>query len=148
MPRRGPGIVRNAESNLVFVDSSAWIALFSRRDQHHAEADRMFRAAVASKWRLLSTNLVLAEIHRLLLYRAGSRAAAAALESIDASPLVKIEFPGAYYHRAAKNWMEKLSDHAISYTDAVSFAVMESTRCLQVMTFDHHYRLAGFDVVA
>lgn len=106
----------------------------------------MFRAAVASKWRLLSTNLVLAEIHRLLLYRAGSRAAAAALESIDASPLVKIEFPGASYHRAAKNWMEKLSDHAISYTDAVSFALMESSRCSQAMSFDRHFQLAGFDL--
>ena len=148
MPRRGPGIVRNAESNLVFVDSSAWIALFSRRDQHHAEADRMFRAAVASKSRLLSTNLVLAEIHRLFLFRAGSRAAAAVLETIEASPLVKIEFAGLSHHSAAKNWMEKLSDYTISYTDAVSFAVMKSTRCLQVMTFDHHYRLAGFDVVA
>ncbi len=108
----------------------------------------MFRAAVASKCRLLSTNLVLAEIHRLLLFRAGSRAAAAALESIEASPLVKIEFAGLSHHSAAKNWMEKLADHAISYTDAVSFAAMESAQCLQVMTFDHHFRLAGFDVFA
>ncbi len=108
----------------------------------------MFRAAVASKNRLLSTNLVLAEIHRLLLYRAGSRAAAAALETIEASPLVKIEFAGVSHHGAAKKWMEKLSDHAISYTDAVSFAVMESTQCLQVMTYDHHFQLAGFDLFA
>jgi predicted nucleic acid-binding protein len=40
--------------------------------------------------------------------------------------------------------MEKLKDHPISYTDAVSFACMEAAGCLEAMTYDHHFRLAGF----
>jgi predicted nucleic acid-binding protein len=126
------------------VDSSAWIALFSRRDQHHAEADRKFREAVASKTPLLTTNLVIAEIHRLLLRRAGGLAAAAALDRIDASPLVKIDFAGVSHHRAAKSWLKKLSAHAISYTDAVSFSTMECAGSTEAITFDRHFSLAGF----
>jgi predicted nucleic acid-binding protein len=104
----------------------------------------MFRRAAESGTRLLTTNLVLAETHRLLLYRAGIAAAAAALDRIDASALVKIEFGGGENHRAARAWLKKLSHHSISYADAVSFAVMEAWGCKEAISFDHHFCLAGF----
>ena len=134
------GAVRNS----TFVDSSAWIAFFSARDQHHADADRAFRRTVEAKRLLLTTNLVLAEIHRLFLYRAGIGAAAVVLDRIEASPMVKIEYAGERHHHAARIWLKKLSQHPISYADAVSFAVMEATGCKEALSFDHHFRLAGF----
>ena len=144
MPRRNRIIKKTADDHDIFVDSSAWIALFSARDQHHDEADRMFRAIVASGRRLLTTNLVLAEIHRLLLYRAGIRAASAALEKIEASRLVRIEFAGAVHHQSAKGWLDRLQEHPISYADAVSFAVMEAAGCGEAVSYDHHFQVAGF----
>ena len=143
MPRKGPLTAGIADDSAVFVDSSAWIALFSRRDQHHVEADRMFRSAVGSKKLLYTTNLVLAEIHRLLLYRTGSAAAAAALDRIESSPLVRIVFASAAHHQAGRNWLKKLAAHPISYTDAVGFAVMQHVGCTKALSFDGHFRLAG-----
>jgi len=134
----------NTARKSVFVDSSAWIALFSARDQHHAECDQLFRQAVARRTLLLTTNLVLAEVHRLLLYRAGTRPAAAALGRIEASALVTLVFPGAADHRAARSWLATLQSERISYTDAVSFAVMCSSKCKCVMSFDRDFELAGF----
>ncbi len=128
----------------VFVDSSAWVAFFSARDQHHAQAERAFRRTVETKRRLLTTNLIVAEIHRLLLHRAGIKAAAAALDRIEASALVRIEFAGAGHHAAARAWLQRLVQHPISYADAVSFAVMEAAGCREALSFDHHFRLAGF----
>ncbi len=97
------------------------------------------------KRRLLTTNLVLAELHRLLLHRAGIRAASVALDKIEASSLVRIEFPGAAHHESAKGWIQKLPAHPITYTDAVSFAVMEALRCTDAMTYDRHFQIAGFN---
>jgi predicted nucleic acid-binding protein len=97
---------------------------------------------------LLTTNLVLAEIHRLLLYRAGIRAAASALDRIESSPAVSIAFPGELHHRSAKSWIERLQEHPISYTDAVSFAVMNDSECVDVLSYDHHFRIAGFHLSA
>ena len=97
---------------------------------------------------MLTTNLVLAEIHRLLLHRAGINAAAAPLEKIEASSLVKIIFADNANHVSAKGWMNKLKQHPISYTDAISFSVMEASGCSRVMSYDHHFRTAGFDVIA
>ena len=146
MQKKNPAIGKAAGRRSIFVDSSSWIALFSRRDQHHDEADRMFRTIVASKHPLFTTNLVLAEIHRLLLYRAGSKAALAALEKIEASPLVRIEFADAKHHQSATNWLKKLNEHSISYTDAISFSIMGTAGCRKVLSYDHHFRAAGFEI--
>lgn len=142
--RRAP--VRSGRTR-AFVDSGAWLAFFSASDQHHAAADELFRRAAAEATRLLTTNLVLAEVHRLLLFRAGPVPAAAALARVDASRMVRVIFAGEVHHRRAREWLAKLPDQKISYTDAASFAVMEKEGCRAAITFDRHFWLAGFEVV-
>lgn len=130
----------------VFVDSSAWLAFFSARDDNQGVADGLFRRASASSTRLFTTNLVLAEVHRLLLFRAGSRAASAALARVDESAFVDVRFPTATLHAAARAWLTKLVDQKITYTDASSFAAMEAESCRVAMTFDRDFWIAGFEV--
>jgi predicted nucleic acid-binding protein len=146
LPRRQRPTAGGAAPARLFVDSGAWIALVSVRDQHHGEAEAMFRSATTRRIRLLTTNLVLAETHRLLLHRAGIRPAMWALDRFEASPLLTIVFAGPAHHRAARAWLERLGDQSISYTDAVSFAVMDTARCGGVMSFDHDFLLAGFSL--
>jgi uncharacterized protein len=135
---------RGAAPRSLFVDSSAWIALLSARDQRHAEADALLREALSRRLPLLTTNLVLAEVHRLLLFRAGARAAAGALTRIEASERVTIEFSADSHHRRAREWLDRLANHPLTYTDAISFAVMEARSCSTAITFDHDFLVAGF----
>ena len=121
-PRTAPAAAR------LFVDSGAWIALRSRRDQHHAAADRAFRAAIEQRIALVTTNLIIAEIHRLTLFRAGLAPALRALERIDASPSVTIHFATKDDHTAGRRWLELLAPRPFNYTDAVRFAVMEAKK--------------------
>lgn len=144
MPSRGHRIARAAGPARLFVDNGAWIALRSRRDQHHAEADRLFREAVSRRIALLTTNLVLAETHRLMLHRAGVQPALRTLESFDASTSLTVHFATADDHAGARRWLERLAPRPITYTDAVSFAVMEATRCGHVIGFDHDFAAAGY----
>ena len=127
-----------------FVDSGAWIALASADDAHHEAADAVFREAARFRTELVTTNLVLAEVHRFLLFRAGIRAAARTLDRVEASRMVVIEYATARHHAAALAWLRKLDDQVVTYTDAVSFAVVEATRCQAVIGFDHDFVVAGF----
>jgi predicted nucleic acid-binding protein len=144
LPSHEPRIARAAAPARLFVDSGAWLALRSRRDQHHAEADRLFREALARRVPLFTTNLVIAETHRLTLFRIGIQPALRALDLLDASESVTIRFPAAQEHSAARRWLERLAPRPITYTDAVSFAVMEQSRCRHVLGFDHDFVAAGF----
>ena len=128
----------------VLVDSGAWIALVRATDQHHAEADRMFRHAARLRIPLVTTNLIVAEVHRFILFHVGIRPAAILLDRIDSSPLLTTEFVTAEHHDAARRWIAKLADQVITYTDAVSFAVMDAMRCSAAMSFDHDFVTAGF----
>jgi predicted nucleic acid-binding protein len=128
----------------VLVDSGVWIALVRAADQHHADADRLFRQALRERIPLVTSNLIIAEVHRFVLFRIGIQPAALLLDRIDASSMLTIEFVTAAHHAAARRWLASLPDQVITYTDAVSFAVMEATGCTAVMSFDHDFVTAGF----
>jgi predicted nucleic acid-binding protein len=116
----------------------------SPRDQFHRDAVICFRFAVERRIPLVTTNLVVAEAHRLTLFRLGLRASALLLDRIDASTRLSVIHASPEHHRAAREWLQRLSDHRITYTDAVSFAVMESLGCREVLTFDNDFVIAGF----
>jgi predicted nucleic acid-binding protein len=128
----------------VFVDSSAWLALVSATDGQHAEADRLFGLALDERVPLVTSNLVVAEVHRLLLHRAGIRPATTFLERIEASDALTVEFATLAHHKRARAWLTRLADQVVSYTDAVSFAVIEAVPCRAVLTFDADFDRAGF----
>lgn len=144
MPNRDHHRTERSASVKLLVDSGAWIALRSRRDQHHAEADDLFRLAISRRIPLVTTNLILAEVHRLILHRAGVEAAAKALERLDASTSVTIRFATAEDHAGAVRWLERLRPRPITYTDAVSFAVIGKMDCSHVLGFDQDFVAAGF----
>jgi predicted nucleic acid-binding protein len=110
------------------------------------EADRLFRKALERRVLLLTTNLVLAEVHRLTLHRAGVQPALKALDRMGASASVSIHFATAEDHVAALSWLQRSGSRPTTYTDAVSFAVMERTACRQVLGFDGDFLAAGFSL--
>ena len=106
----------------------------------------MFRKAIAERIPLLTTNLIVAETHRLTLHRAGIDAAMKALDRIAASASVTIHFATADDHFAAMRWIARLTPRPTTYTDAVSFSVMETSACRHVLGFDEDFTAAGFSL--
>jgi predicted nucleic acid-binding protein len=128
----------------IYVDTSAWIAFFSARDQNHREAERLFREAVARNVPLTTTNLVLAEVHRLILHRVGVVAASQALDRIESSARVSIVFASGAHHAAARTWLANFTERRVTYADAVGFAVIKDVRCIGFLSFDSDFLLVGF----
>jgi predicted nucleic acid-binding protein len=127
-----------------FVDSSAWIAFFSASDGEHSNAHAAFARATKERRLLLTSSLVVAEVHRLILYRADIRTARAVLGRMTSSRDVKIEDPAPALHASALAFLDRLADQPITYADAMSFAIMKAARCTIALTFDRHFTMAGF----
>ena len=66
------------------------------------------------------------------------------LERLEQSQRLTIVFATETHHRAARSWVERLLDHPISYTDAISFAVLEAAGCTAALSFDRDFEVAGF----
>ena len=50
----------------------------------------------------------------------------------------------ALHHAATGRWLRKFAAVDLSLTDAVSFEVMRARRIAEALTFDNHFRIAGF----
>jgi uncharacterized protein len=137
---------RQGKNGPLFVDSSGWIALLSARDANHDSADRLVRSAINQRIKLATSTLVIAEVQRLLLHRVGIQAARRGLEHIVASKHVLIVFTDVKHHESALQWLTKLDDQVITYTDATSFAVMQLENCRAALTFDRDFLIAGFQI--
>lgn len=55
----------------VFVDTGAFFGLLVAEDGHHAAAESLFRRVARERWRLVTMNAVVFEMHALLLKRLG-----------------------------------------------------------------------------
>ena len=143
MPRRTRDKPARA-AGPVLVDASAWLALLSLSDGRHMDAERAFIHLRERKAPLLTTNLIVAEVQRLLLFRVGGHAGRRFLALLSSAPLLTLCFPGDREHTRALAWLDRYPDQSISYTDAVSFAVMEAARCRVALSFDEDFSVAGF----
>jgi predicted nucleic acid-binding protein len=128
---------------LVFVDTSAWVALANRSDRHHKEATEGFRA-LQKRCRFLTTNLVVAETYVLLHRTLGYEAAIAFLDAVESSPKTTKFLSDEATEASAGEILRGHRDQDYSYTDAVSFAAMRSHKIQRAFAFDHHFSTAGF----
>ncbi len=128
----------------LFVDTSAWYPLADRAHPDHEALARTLLTRVRQGTTIVTTNLVVAETHALLLRRAGRRAAFAFLQPVRQSPN-QVEYITAERETAAiRNWIERFSDQPFSLADATSFVVMTELGIREALTLDHHFMTAGF----
>ena len=94
----------------------------------------------------MTTNLVLAETHALLLRRATRATALAFLHQVDQPPNLVVRSTGELEARALTDWLDRYADQEFSFTDAVSFALMAERAITDALTLDRHFATAGFQV--
>lgn len=128
----------------LFVDTSAWYPLANDAHADHGGLARTLRARVREGSTIVTTNLVVAETHALLLRRAGQGAALAFLRAVRQAPN-RIEYITPERESAAiSRWIEQYSDQTFSLADAASFVVMSELDIREALTLDHHFTVAGF----
>jgi len=125
------------------VDTSGFYALTDPRDDHHEDGLATQQHLIAQRYRLFTTNFIVAETHALLLNRLGYHVALRALEDIDRST-TRILRVTATDERRAREILVQYDDKAFSLTDATSFVVMERLGIPRAFTFDRNFRQYGF----
>ena len=130
-----------------FVDTSAWYPLLVAKHPDHAVLASALRGLIRNHRRLVTTNLVVAETHALLLRRVGRATAIAFVKTVDEAPNVVVRSTRDLERDAERNWLARYTDQDFSFTDAVSFAVMTERRIRDALSLDHHFVVAGFQAV-
>jgi len=129
----------------IFVDSSAYAASVLKSDGNHLAARSILIALSSARRQLLTTNLIAAETHALVLGRSGRLLARQTLAGIDRSfVFVRVSEADEVAGRAI---LDRHADKDCSLTDAISFAVMDRLGLRAAFAFDRHFAQYGIDVL-
>lgn len=125
------------------VDTSAIYATIDRSERDHADAQAIAARLARERWRLFTTNYVVAETHALVLIRVNRAVAERVLDELDVSPTTVIRATEADEQRA-RAIVKQYRDKNFSLTDAITFAVMERLGMDRAFTFDRNFAQYGF----
>lgn len=131
----------------LFVDTSAWYVLALTSAPEHKNVAGVLRHRLQRGARIVTTNLIVAETHALLLRRAGRKAALAFVREVRRAPNIIVASSVEGEESAVTDWLERFDDQPFSFTDAVSFAVMSDRGIREALALDHHFSVAGFELV-
>lgn len=128
----------------VFVDTSFLYALEDLSDQNHEEASIIWKRTLKSSPRLVVTSYIFDEIVTLLQVKLSHAKAADMGDRLLESALVEFVHVTPELFSAAWSYFIKHKDKGYSFTDCVSFVVMNQMTIKQALTFDKHFLQAGF----
>jgi predicted nucleic acid-binding protein len=131
----------------VFVDSSAWFPLSHPANADHQPMAQALRERIAQGARPVTTNLVIAETHSLILRRVHRSAALEFLREVRRAPNLVVTSDEQLEERVQREWLERYADQNFSLTDGVSFAIMTERGIREALAVDRHFAAAGFVLV-
>lgn len=132
---------------MIFIDTSAFLAIENRRDTHHSKALRYRDACLRDHERFITSDYVLDESYTIIRLRAGHATAVQFGEAIRSSQLIHIEHITPEIIEKSWRVFKTYGDHEFSFTDCTSFILMERLRMNTAFTFDDHFLQYGKFIV-
>ena len=113
---------------MVFIDTSAIVALFDKADKHHLKAKKVLEIIRNNRIRLLMSDYILDESITTALSRAGHETAVKVGEFILSSKIVHLVWLNESMKMKAWEHFKKHSDKDYSFTDCTSFILMKEIK--------------------
>lgn len=135
---------------MIFVDSGAWIALFSRRDQFHADARVLYESIKQQRAKLLTTDYIIDETVTRIRYDAGFSAADTflfAIEHAGATDELVLATINRSAFEQAKRLFRQYNSEKLSFTDCTSFVVCQKYGISAAFAFDYHFPIMGITLL-
>jgi uncharacterized protein len=130
----------------VLLDTSAYYAFVDLDDRHHEDASIIMERLASERWRLFTTNLLVAETHALLLKRLGREIALRFLMGLEAGSTTVVRVTPSDEAQAVQ-LIQRYTDKNFTLTDACSFIVAGRLRINLAFSFDRDFRQYGLPVL-
>jgi predicted nucleic acid-binding protein len=130
---------------VIFIDTSALIALVDDQDVFHANAIQQWRILLENQETLLCNNYVVLETMSLIQRRFGMRYID--LLNSEFLYLLKLHWIDEEEHHSVVQTFLEINRRNLSLVDCSSFSTMRQLGIQSVFTFDLHFREQGFHVI-
>jgi uncharacterized protein len=130
---------------VVFVDTSALLAIINPDDEFHLAAKHQWMTLLKSQDKLICNNYIVLESISLLQRRQGMQKILTLQAEI--LPLIEYAWIDDEQHENALRSFLTANRRNLSLVDCSSFETMRRLRIETVFTFDEHFKEQGFQVV-
>jgi uncharacterized protein len=130
--------------NLLWADTSFFVAYVNRRDEHHAMAVEWMTDSAQP---IITSEWVLAELGNYLAEGPNRRLLGLLIRALVAETRVEIVPADHDSFLTAMNLYVRRPDQSWSFTDCTSFCSMKARKIKLALTTDHHFQQAGFTVL-
>jgi len=122
----------------VLVDTGVFFAFYSLRDKHHLDSLGLITHLVRGKWgKPFITNHILDETLNILKYRIAPETSRAFIETFLEKGIIEILYTDNELEtKALKIYRKNLGRKGLSYTDAVTVAVMKEFIIDYLLSYD------------
>ena len=129
---------------MIFIDTSAYYALFDLSDKHHEAAAQAWVSIRNHPDQLACSNYILLETIALLQYRLGM---AAVQDFIRLTNNMSVFWIGIEQHNLVVSALLTAGRRGLSLVDCVSFEIMRSRGINTAFTFDLRFAEQGFTCI-
>lgn len=131
----------------VFVDTSFFKAFIDVKDDFHQQALRILANLEASNKKLVTSNYILDETFTVIRSKCSLNLAKNFKEALEEfeTGLVIVRVLAKDEKEAWEYFLNDWKD--LSFTDCVSFAMMKRLEVKQAVSFDEHFKRAGFELI-
>ena len=140
-------MIKQRNKNIVFIDTSGWVALFTKTDKNHSKAVSVFDEIKLTKWEIYTTDYVLDETITFISQKINFKASLEIGNAFLTNKIAEIVFIDRENFTSAWEFYKKFDDKNFSFTDVVSFRIMKNLEIRKALSFDHHFEQAGFELI-
>ena len=130
---------------MIFVDTSAFLAIFFVSDQNHLRAELCLREMREERQTLVTNNYMILESIALLQKRFGLDKVRGFQSKL--LPLIQIEWIDKNQHEAAIQAVFQENHRGLSLVDCAAFQTMRRLGIESAFTFGSHFREEGFNTI-
>ncbi len=133
------------QSKMIFVDTSALLAIFDKSDINHLHAVQCWKDLLKKASPLLANNYILVESIAIIQKRFGLEA----VQSLQSEilPFVQTDWIDERQHAAIVERMLATNRRRLSLMDCAAFETMQWLDISTIFTFDKHFHEQGFNVI-
>ena len=133
--------------NTVFIDTSAFKALFDFGDEFHEKSVKILESCQKTEKLLITSNFILDETFTLFRAFLGKPAAVEFKKDLIELKSVSLKRIFLKDEIAAWKFFVNLPGRGVSFTDCTSFALMKRLGVKEVFAFDEDFKKAGFTII-
>lgn len=127
----------------IFIDTSAFIALFVTKEVDHTKVVKKYQEYKQQHALLFTSYYIFDELFTRLLYDFGKQVAAAKIEELLLATRRKelhvLSIDEAIFQKTTKIFI-KFADHNVSFTDATSYVLFKEFKLDEIFTLDSDFR--------